>query len=407
MPANGLQFCDDVSLFILDDAGVVFDERAQEIYQMNTAATFIWCQIEEACPARDLPKRLAETFAFSADEAERHVRDILADWRQRGFFDDRRSTGPDTGTRAQPSSRSQDQPAPTARFMAHERAYRILGQDVHVGFSSPETEDRIRQMLSHLEIPVGELGRQAIELAVTQDEDGYLISEAGGRSYRRATLAEVGPVARNRIFMRSIVEQGYSIAFHAGAVSDGDRALVLTGAAGSGKTTLTAAMVHDGYRYHSDDLILLDPEDLKIQGVPFGFCIKDGGSAAVGEFFPGLNEHYLHERGDRKRVRYVPPPPASFRGDDTQGLEASWVVFPRYGAGTTTELRALDRSEALQRLVKECTFARPLTRSQVEAFVRWLQSVECYELPLSSLETAVGALRQLWQRTPPIASKTS
>ena len=62
------RFSGDVSLFVLDDSGVVFNEAAQEIYQLNTTATFIWCQIEEGLSPTQLATALSETFGFSAED---------------------------------------------------------------------------------------------------------------------------------------------------------------------------------------------------------------------------------------------------------------------------------------------------------------------------------------------------
>ena len=62
------RFSGDVSLFVLDDSGVVFNEAAQEIYQLNTTATFIWCQIEEGLTPPQLATALSETFGFSAED---------------------------------------------------------------------------------------------------------------------------------------------------------------------------------------------------------------------------------------------------------------------------------------------------------------------------------------------------
>ena len=62
------RFSGDVSLFLLDDSGVVFNEAAQEIYQLNTTATFIWCQIEEGLGQTQLATALSKTFGFSAED---------------------------------------------------------------------------------------------------------------------------------------------------------------------------------------------------------------------------------------------------------------------------------------------------------------------------------------------------
>ena len=62
------RFSGDVSLFVLDDFGLVFSETKQELYELNTTATFIWCQIEEGLTPPQLATALSETFGFSAED---------------------------------------------------------------------------------------------------------------------------------------------------------------------------------------------------------------------------------------------------------------------------------------------------------------------------------------------------
>ena len=85
------RFSGDVSLFLLDDSGVVFNEAAQEIYQLNTTATFIWCQIEEGLRPAQLTTALSDTFGFSPEDADRHVREALIDWQSHGFLEGARA----------------------------------------------------------------------------------------------------------------------------------------------------------------------------------------------------------------------------------------------------------------------------------------------------------------------------
>ena len=86
MSRQSLALSKDVCLFILDDVGIVFSEANQEIYELNTTATFIWCQLEEGLSELRLAEALASTFGFQIADAEHHVREAFADWRSRGFL---------------------------------------------------------------------------------------------------------------------------------------------------------------------------------------------------------------------------------------------------------------------------------------------------------------------------------
>ncbi|NMQ20920.1 hypothetical protein E4P82_18030 [Candidatus Competibacter phosphatis] len=60
------------------------------------------------------------------------------------------------------------------------------------------------------------------------------------------------------ILQYACAERDSLAVLHAGAVSDGHTALVLAEAGGSGKSTLTAALLARGYRYLSDDVVPLE-----------------------------------------------------------------------------------------------------------------------------------------------------
>lgn len=400
MTAKTQGFSKDLSLFVLDDIGLVFSEAAQEIYELNTTATYIWCRLEDGTKPSDMPLALAETFGFTLAEAERHLGDILAEWQDLRFFGNGKAAKKDASGSSNDFPRKRIRQAikqAISRQLPYELCYRVLGQDIRVGFVSREAKDRVRPTLSHLEVSCEARNSKAVSLSVTQDDKDYVISEPGRTGYRCGRLEEVAPYVIYLVFSRSIDKAGFSIAFHAGAVSDGQHALILPGKAGSGKTSLTTALIHEGYRYHSDDLILLNEGELEIRGVPFSLCIKESGTDLLSTYFPQLTDLVIHKRPDEKRARYLPPPRSAFENGKGQAPYASWVVFPQYMDGADTQLREIGPSAALRTLIKQCALSPPLTHRQVETLVFWLRSVAYFELPMSSLEEAVRKLRGLWE----------
>jgi hypothetical protein len=69
-------------------------------------------------------------------------------------------------------------------------------------------------------------------------------------------------------------------------------------------------------------------------------------------------------------------------------------VFPRYDPTAETALLPIARATGLQRLLKESlVLPELLDRGSVESLVRWMRNVECFELPMSSLEEAVALVQ--------------
>jgi hypothetical protein len=190
----------------------------------------------------------------------------------------------------------------------------------------------------------------------------------------------------------------FFLELHAGVVSDGTDCIVLPGAPGSGKTTLTAGLVFSGFEYFSDEVGLLDEESLRLRPVPLGLGVKPGAVDTLAELFPEVRQLEIHSREDGQQVRYLSLPAArSAPAGVTR--EAKWLIFPRYGRNLGTALKPLGRPEALRRLMHECmVLPKLLDETRVERLVRWMRQLRCYELPMNSLDRAVELVKELCQR---------
>ena len=99
---------------------------------------------------------------------------------------------------------------------------------------------------------------------------------------------------------------------------------------------------------------------------------------------------------DGKLVRYLPPPAAALPASLNVQRPVSAVIFPRYSPDAATALRPVRKVDALHRLMDECV-AMPadLTPETVARMVEWMRGIDCYELPMSSLDAAIEAVRTL------------
>jgi len=121
------------------------------------------------------------------------------------------------------------------------------------------------------------------------------------------------------------------------------------------------------------------------------FCVKSTAWEILMPLYPQLRHLAIHERPDRKRVRYMPPPPQSLPADLLRSRPVRRLIFPCYEPGSTTALRSLSKAEALARLLGQC-LAVPLDLDpeRVGALVQWISAIEAHELIMSSLEDAIA-----------------
>lgn len=222
------------------------------------------------------------------------------------------------------------------------RTYAFTGAPVAIDCADHELAELMHPRLAHAETAAPAAARLRLRRAGT----GFALVEAG-RAPEHHSRAEalVGAVVRR------LVELGHgsgdwSAVLHAAAVADGTgSAIVLPGACGRGKSTLTAALVGAGAVYFSDDCVPLDAYGRAV-AVPFGLCLKQSGWAVGEAVLPVSASAPVFHCAERGPCRYVPPPDVA-----TRPLPLSAFVFPGYVPGAAATLAPMRPEETLAALV--------------------------------------------------------
>jgi len=387
-------FSEEVSLFVLDDIGIVFSEGTQEIYELNASATYIWCLLDEGKTPAQVTRGLEEMLGCPTSRAQEILQEAFTDWSERGFFASTpRLRKAPSNNKVRPSSNLKSIAKQLSKAVVQHfedsdpgivRCYRSFDTLSRVSYPDAVIERWVHPVMAHLEIPCGRTGRGTQDIRVVKQKDGFVIERNGRPATRCKAENEVAPLVQYYVHFEGIIRRGWSVAFHAAAVSDGERILVLPGDAGSGKSSLTAALLSRGYGYLTDDLLLMQ-QDLTIEGVPFCLCVKESGVPVIEKYFPAVTSLPKHLRSDKKTVRYLPVPIT--KNDSSQNrLRPTWIVFPRHQVGAGTSLEPITRSEAIRRLLATCDLSSPLSKEQVAKFVSWLRGLDCYHLTIDSLD---------------------
>jgi hypothetical protein len=398
-PASG------VRLFLLEDGGVLFSDPDQELHGLNAAAAWLWCQIEEGCGAQEAADAFARLASLPPAEAHRSVAALVQTWIERGWLVDAAS-GPESPALPpareprrprDPMARPDPRPDVRAAVGPRPRLYRVFSTTVAVHLPDAAAAAAVDPVLAHLEV---EGSGADVELEVAAEDEGFVLLQDGepvaGVSRREA----LAPAVKGQLRVLAVDRESYFMQIHAGVILAGDGGcLLLPGAPGSGKTTLTAGLVASGLGYLSDEAALLVGDPLQVLALPLALTVKSGAVDVLAPLFPGLAGLPVHEREDGRRVRYLPP----LGSPDARAIAhpARWIVFPRYAPGVATRLLPLAKPEALERLLACClTLPEWLEEAGVGRLVALLRAVETFELPLSSLAEGVRQLEPLLRRAP-------
>lgn len=477
-----MRTADDVRLFVLDDGGVLFVSTTQELCLFNTAATFIWCCLEEGQDEQQIVTSYADGFAISTADAQEQVLDALAQWQGLGYIDGYtipanreqpllqalarllvneslrnefercpqqvavrlgvgRDDQPDflmldasrlkkqadlikarqTSIRHRPPAtarsiftltqpdgaslltkaasaalRQPSAPVITAR-------YRMLDTIICLRFSSNAEADRIAPVVAHLACEDPEPAHCILDFL--EIDGGHVMLADGVPVEYCSDIASLAPLVKTTIRGIATDRHRFLLEIHAGVVAAGEHCLLLPGAPGRGKTTLTAALVCAGFRYFSDEVALIEEPDCAVRSFPLSLGIKPGAVEALATRFPAIRQLDVHIREDEQRVRYLSPP--GYDSELPQTMPVRWIVFPSYDPHAETRLKPISRTDALRRLMGECmVLPELLDESRVHAMVRWLRNVECMELPLSSLDGAVDLIQNLCRARPAATARS-
>lgn len=139
------------------------------------------------------------------------------------------------------------------------------------------------------------------------------------------------------------------LVIHSAVVSRRGRAILLPAPPASGKSTLCAALVTDGWQFGSDEFALVNPETGAIHPMPRPVSLKNSSVALINDRWPDarFGPEVLDAEGTR--IRYLRPPTQSVI-DAPAVLRARWIVIPQYRPGSATMLEPMSRAAMLAHL---------------------------------------------------------
>ncbi|PWG61456.1 HprK-related kinase A [Sediminicurvatus halobius] len=139
---------------------------------------------------------------------------------------------------------------------------------------------------------------------------------------------------------------------HAAVVARGPHALILSGPPGSGKSTLTAGLIHDGWRLLSDELALvLRDGSTRIQPLARPVGLKNDAIGLIQARSPGAAFGPLARDTLKGTIAHLRPPSESVTRAHEMA-RAAWVVFPRFAPDSDTRLEGVPRAQAFLELAR-------------------------------------------------------
>ncbi len=180
--------------------------------------------------------------------------------------------------------------------------------------------------------------------------------------------------------------------FHASTIEKNDKAVMVIGDSGSGKSTFTALLLANKYHVLADDITPILAKDKKVYKYPGGISIKSGAFGLLESVIPNFESLPLVYINPYKgHVKYVP---SDVYEDFLKGYPCKTMVCINYQKEQPTSLKTMTINEALEILIPESWLAPKQERAK--QFLTWIQDVSFYKLTYSNHEEAILKFSELF-----------
>ena len=181
---------------------------------------------------------------------------------------------------------------------------------------------------------------------------------------------------------------------HAGCIERGGRGVLFPALPGSGKSTLTAALVHRGYRLLSDEFGAVRRSDGMLYPLLRPVALKNESIDVIARFAPEAKLGPRFPKTRKGTVSHMAPPRDSVLRVK-EPVAPSLVIFPKFISGATVELEPMPRSFAFAKLASNSFNYEILGPEGFSTLVKLALSCDCYRLTYGSLDQAIEVIDRL------------
>jgi HprK-related kinase A len=186
---------------------------------------------------------------------------------------------------------------------------------------------------------------------------------------------------------------------HAAVVEKNGGAAILPAPPGSGKSTLTAALVLSGWRLLSDELALIDRRSGLIHPLPRPVSLKNQSIPLIRAFSAEAFINRPSHDTAKGTVAHMRPPKESVRRQH-EPAQPAWVIFPRWRAEAATSLMPRSAAQTFMFLAQNAFNYSHLGADGFRVGTRLIDQVACYDFAYSQLDEAVLAFDRLADALP-------
>jgi len=172
---------------------------------------------------------------------------------------------------------------------------------------------------------------------------------------------------------------------HSAVLVKNNRAILCPAAPGSGKSTLSAYLGLNGWSVYSDEMAIIDMEDLNVLPVFRPVCLKNESIFLLKKWHPdAIITPTCHDtqKGDVAHVKVL----SWQQYQKLRPAPISALVFPKFQVGSKLEIFQLDQLDAFNQLVHNAFNYNVLSYPGFQLVGRIVELANAYEVRYSDLK---------------------
>ena len=271
--------------------------------------------------------------------------------------------------------------------------YQFGDQTITISSQNNQLRHYFFTLFSHISVPSKLFNNLNIELCELQNNLCVKTEKENAEYWQNDDVPHFKGAVLGKIlnFIHQKTDDDWLMTLHASGVTDGEKSILFSAAAGSGKSTIAALLQAQGYDLLSDDFIAVDQLGF-VYRFDTTISVKQGSAQVLSKYYPELNALLPSNLANGKSVRFLPPKQAKY---SASSFPANVAVFVNYTQEIGCELKEINRDDAVKLLLTEI-FVTPNTDS-VSHFMVWVNKVKFYTLSYSDSDLAMLTIKSLFE----------
>ena len=183
--------------------------------------------------------------------------------------------------------------------------------------------------------------------------------------------------------------------FHAAVLSMNGRGVIFPANSGFGKTTLSFALLMHGFKYLSDEIVVMNPDTFSVLPLPRGLVIREEGFRLLRSLGKPVPPVDFYVRSSNKDFWYFNPVDYVHLPADGEVFADAIVFLEKPESSRRKRLEKMSKAEAVARLLSNSLDADSLAEKTVSRITELAHRTPCYSLSEHTLQGRVDCVREL------------